>query len=127
MRARYDLARVANALLLDLVPSDTPVSLTSLVTLLEERIAAIRTEDATFDFNFWARGTLAEVIHFLADSGLLELSGASGYELLSADVWSSAHVCRTFEGTDYIRRARSSLAPLFEELEPVPVASAATA
>ena len=127
MRARYDLARVANALLLELVPSDKAVSLTWLLAQLEERIAVIRTDDPGFDFAFWARGTLAEVIHFLADSGLLELSGASGDELVSTDVWSSAHVCRTFEGGDYIRRARASLGALFAQLEPARIASAASA
>ncbi len=109
MRARYELARVANALLLDIVPVDAPISLTSLVARLEERIATIRAEDPAFDFAFWARGTLAEVIHFLADSGLFELSGATGQELASAETWSTTHVCRTFEGSDYIQRALASL------------------
>ena len=127
MHARYELARVANTLLLELIPQEPRINLVVLVGSLEARIGVLHAENAAFDFPYWARGTLAEVLHFLADSGLVELSGATGEELRSRDCWNRAHVRRTVEGDDFIRRARFALANLFEQLESIRYAEAASA
>lgn len=127
MRPRHELARVANVVLLELIPRDSSVSLVTLVAMLEERIDVIRCTQPEFDFVYWARGTLAEVIHFLADAGLLVLSGAMGDELRSQDSWGNVFVSRAPDAEFFIHRARAALPDLIGQLESVEFTNAASA
>lgn len=117
MPARHELARVAHALLLELISGGEALTLSSLVKRLEDRIVSARRHLDGFDFAFWARGTLAEVLTFLADGDLIVLEGAGLADLRSEDAWEKIFVRRTSEGLRFLQRARVALPEQFAQLE----------
>jgi hypothetical protein len=117
MAARYELAQVANAVLLELVSAEHGVSLLTLAERLAERIVEIRRSHPSFDFAYWSRGTLSEVVEYLSGVGLIELHGSTVADLRTLDHWSQVFVRHTKDSEPYILRARSVLAQVFHEIE----------
>lgn len=127
MAARYELAQVANAVLLEVVPAENDVSLLKLAERLGERIVEIRRLHPSFDFAYWSRGTLSEVVEYLSGVGLIELHGSTVADLQTLDHWSQIFVRRSRDSEPYILRARTALAQVFHEIEHPDSAVAASA
>jgi hypothetical protein len=127
MLPRHELARVANTLALEQIPGDVYLSLALLPERLSARVAEIRRFVPTFDFAYWSRGTLAEVLYFLSGVGLIDLSGGTDAELARIDAWSKIRIRRTAEGADYIARCRAALDNIFQDIEGAQLPEAASA
>jgi hypothetical protein len=112
MRARHELATVAHSMFLELVPSDGERRLLTVVDLLDARVLQERAQDQSFDFAFWARGTLLEVVAFLAGCGLLVLRGVTTDDLKDLDTWPRASVQRTSRGDDFLELTKVARAEL---------------
>jgi hypothetical protein len=108
---RYDLARVANTILLELVPTE-PRLITEVVNSLGTRVSAISEFHPTFDFSYWGRGTVVEIVRFLHGTGLVKIE-AHEEDLV---LWDDVKISLTAEGTDYIYRARNELTEVFNSL-----------
>ena len=124
---RHELARVANSLLLELIPPDREVDLNTLARALDVRANDVSQVADDFDFNYWARGTLAEVVRYLTSCSLVQLSGVRVEDLGCRDDWARARLRRTEPGSSYVASTRQDLRELIESLEPVRQPHAASA
>jgi hypothetical protein len=116
MSPRHELAAVAHSMLLELVPSGHKLPLPTLVRLLDGRVRAQRVHDASFDFAYWARGTIAEVVAYLVGCDLLTIEGMQSDDLHAVDAWPSATLQRTARGDAFLRQTRRLLVDLLPEL-----------
>lgn len=117
MPMRHELAQVAHVLVLEALLDNTAEPLPTAIQRLEDRVLTCRRHEPTFDFGYWSRGTLAEVLQFLSDCGFLELSGLPRPDLRVEAQWRALSIRRTPEGVGFAMRSRSSLSAIFESLD----------
>lgn len=127
MRPHHELASVAHSMLLDLVPVEREIPLSAVVGRLDRLVLEVRLREPSFDFGYWARGTIAEVIAYLAGTGMLMLYGVTGDQLLDLDMWPRVALQRTLRGSSFIEATRRTQADLFAQIEAGAQRASATA
>ena len=100
--ARDDLARgiVAELLLISRIPEKEPIAVVDLIEDVYHDSIAIHDEVMSFEFAYWAQGTILEIIDFMIVLGVLE--GPMVDMTDESDKLLEAHVARTDQMEDYV-------------------------